>query len=220
MSFMLHYVGWGPTVSLGCRSVWHYLSGASTLWLRKRASRVHKYWLNGPRTLEKHIWIYFPPRFSFGAQKHFLKILTSICPPPPPLLPQLLSANLSTTLHFPAQRVSTSCFTAYTLKHTKDGHTEKIKKQRVSKRQCISPQSTEPRHWKTKKQRQKTSLFSSPPPTLPTFILFAFQRLHLFVCFIAFFFPRRFPFSSFFLGHIQCNDDNYKIKQNDKKKKS
>lgn len=169
MSFMLHYVGWGPTVSLGCRSVWHCLSGASTLWLRKRASRVHKYWLNGPRTLEKHIWIYFPPRFSFGAQKHFLKILTSICPPPL-LLPQLLSTNLSTTLHFPAQRVSTSCFTAYTLKHTKDGHTEKIKKQRVSKRQCISPQSTEPRHWKTKKQRQKTSLFSSPPhqPSRPS----------------------------------------------------
>lgn len=70
-----------------------------------------------------------------------------------------------------------------------------------------------------KTKAEDLPLFIPPPPTLPTFILFAFQRLHLFVCFIAFFFPRRFPFCSFSLGHIQCNDDNYKIKQNNNKKK-
>lgn len=34
----------------------------------------------------------------------------------------------------------------------KDTHSEKIKKQHVSKRQCISPQSTEPRQWEKKKK--------------------------------------------------------------------
>lgn len=138
--------------------------------------------------------MYFPPHLSF-----IFKILyPSISP---------LSVNLSH--HFSlssSEGHDLSLRHIYTQTHT-DAHTEKIKKQHVSKRQCISPQSTEPRRWETKNKSTRPPSFHPLPPSCSPL-----KVCRLFICFIAFFFtpPDVFLFWLFSLRHIQCNDETYK----------
>lgn len=123
------------------------------------------------------------------------------------------SSTLSTSpsrLICQAQEVSTPLlFSTHTQMHT-DTHSEKIKKQHVSKRQCISPQRTEPRQRETEKNKTKQNSRRRPPsshPLPPSYSTLKPWRLSVrFFAFVP-------GYSTFFeLFSLQCNDKTYKTK--------
>ena len=122
---------------------------------------VHKYWLNPPGT---YLNSFFFSHHILNSKQFVLLLLSRSFPPP---------------LQF--QRVPTPCFTTHTIKHTQTPNTEKIKKQHVSKRQCISPQSTEPRQWETEQSSRRR-----PPPLHPAPLS---KSVYLFLCLPLVFFP-------------------------------
>ena len=149
---------------------------------------------------EKHVWIYLSFTFLLHKFKHFLK----------PSATPFHSANLSTTPHFSSSEGPDFLLCHIHIQTHTDVHNWENKE---------TPCQQTAVYFNTENRGKALENTNTKADDLLRFFLFAFQSLCLLICFIAFFFPRHFPFWSSSLRHIQCNDTNLENNKKLKKKK-